>query len=58
MLSWRPRTRVQYGSRLRALAAFAARMCLPTVAEAWVSFLVERMRMGATSSMRAVQDLQ
>ena len=49
-----------------ALAAYAARTCLPFVAEALVGILAERAHMGATASsirsftsaIRAVEDLQ
>ena len=66
ILSWRPCTRAQYGSRLGALASYATRTSLPTIAEALAGVLAERALMGATASsiggftsaVRAVEDLQ
>ena len=65
ILSWHPRTRARYGSRLCALAAYAARTSPPTVAEALAGILPERAHMGATASsirsfmsaIRAVENL-
>ena len=66
MQSWRPRTRSQYASRLRALAAYADRTGPPDTAAAVAGLLAERAQAGATASalrgitsaVRAVDDLQ
>ena len=66
MQSWRPRTRSQYASRLRALAAYADRTGPPDTAAALAGLLAERAQAGATASalrgitsaVRAVEDLQ
>ena len=66
MQSWRPRTRSQYASRLRALAAYAERAGPPDPAAALAGLLAERAQAGATASalrgitsaVRAVEDLQ
>ena len=66
MQSWRPRTRSQYASRLRALAAYAGRTGPPDTAAALAGLLAERAQAGATASalrgitsaVRAVEDLQ
>ena len=66
MQSWRPRTRSQYASRLRALAAYADRTGPPDTAAALAGLLAERAQAGAaasalrgiTSAVRAVEDLQ
>ena len=66
MQSWRPRTRSQYASRLRALAAYAGRAGPPDTAAALAGLLAERAQAGATASavrgitsaVRAVEDLQ
>ena len=66
MQSWRPRTRSQYASRLRALAAYAERTGPPDPAATLAGLLAERAQAGATSSalrgiisaIRAVEDLQ
>ena len=66
IVSWCPRIRAQYGSRLFALASYAAQTSPPTIAEALAGILAERARMGATassirgfmSSIRAIEDLQ
>ena len=66
MQSWRPRTRSQYASRLRALAAYAERTGPPDPAAALAGLLAERAQAGATASalrgiisaIRAVEDLQ
>ena len=47
---WRPRTWTWYGWRLRALAAYAARMSPPTVTTTLAGLLAERAQMGATAS--------
>ena len=66
MQSWRPRTRSQYASRLRALAAYAECAGPPDTAAALAGLLAERAQAGATASalrgitsaVRAVEDLQ
>ena len=66
MQSWRPRTRSQYASRLRALAAYAERTGPPDPAATLAGLLAERAQAGATASalrgiisaIRAVEDLQ
>ena len=66
MQLWRPRTRSQYASRLRALAAYAERTGPPDAAAALAGLLAERAQAGATASalrgiisaIRAVEDLQ
>ena len=66
MQSWRPRTRSQYASRLRALAAYAERTGPPDPAATLAGLLAERAQAGATaaalrgiiSAIRAVEDLQ
>ena len=66
MQSWTPRTRSQYASRLRALAAYADRTGPPDTAAALAGLLAERAQAGATASalrgitsaVRAVEDLQ
>ena len=66
MQSWRPRTRSQYASRLRALAAYAGCTGPPDTASALAGLLAERAQAGATASalrgitsaVRAVEDLQ
>ena len=66
MQSWRPGTRSQYASRLRALAAYADRTGPPDTAAALAGLLAERAQAGATTSalrgitsaVRAVEDLQ
>ena len=66
MQSWIPRTRSQYASRLRALAAYADRTGPPDTAAALAGLLAERAQAGATalalrgitSAVRAVEDLQ
>ena len=66
MQSWRPQTRSQYASRLRALATYATRTSLFDPAAALAGLLVERAQAGATASalrgiisaVRAVEDLQ
>ena len=62
----RPRTRSQYASRLRALAAYAERAGPPVPAATLAGLLAERAQAGATASalrgiisaIRAVEDLQ
>ena len=64
--SWRPRTRSQYASRLRALAAYAERAGPLDLAAPLAGGLAERAQAGATASalrgiisaVRAVEDLQ
>ena len=66
MQSWRPRTRSQYASRLRALAAYAERTGPSDPAAALAGLLAERAQTGGTASalrgiisaIRAVEDLQ
>ena len=66
MQLWRPRTRSQYASRLRALAAYAERTGPPDQAATLAGPLAERAQAGATASalrgsisaIRAVEDLQ
>ena len=66
MQSWRPRTRSQYASRLRALAAYADCTGPHDTAAALAGLLAERAQAGATASalrgitsaVRAVEDLQ
>ena len=66
MQSWRPRTRSQYASRLRALAAYAERAGPPDPAATLAGLPAERAQAGATASalrgiisaVRAVEDLQ
>ena len=66
MQSWRPRTRSQHASQLRALAAYAERTGPPDPAAALAGLLAERAQAGATASalrgiisaIRAVEDLQ
>ena len=66
MQSWRPRTRSQHASQLRALAAYAERTGPPDPAATLAGLLAERAQAGATvsalrgiiSAIRAVEDLQ
>ena len=66
MQSWRPRTRSQYASRLRASAAYTERAGPPDTAAALAGLPAERAQAGATASalrgitsaVRAVEDLQ